>query len=57
MVASKRTHKHSYNAKSGVGIIIGKETCLWGLGTSAVHYAVNNPRNYHLNWHGSSSAI
>ena len=22
----KRTHKHSYNAKSGVGIIIGKET-------------------------------
>ena len=23
---SKRTHKHSYNAKSGVGIIIGKET-------------------------------
>ena len=23
---SKRAHKHSYNAKSGVGIIIGKET-------------------------------
>ena len=23
---SKRTHKHSYSAKSGVGIIIGKET-------------------------------
>ena len=23
---SKRSHKHSYNAKSGVGIIIGKET-------------------------------
>ena len=23
---SKCTHKHSYNAKSGVGIIIGKET-------------------------------
>ena len=23
---SKRSHKHSYNAKSGVAIIIGKET-------------------------------
>lgn len=23
---SKRTHKHTYNAKSGVGIIIGKQT-------------------------------
>ena len=23
---SKRSHKHSYNAKSGVGIIIGMET-------------------------------
>ena len=23
---SKRSHKHSYNAKSGVGVIIGKET-------------------------------
>ena len=23
---SKRSHKHSYNAKSGVGIIIGQET-------------------------------
>jgi len=23
---SKRCHRHSYNAKSGVGIIIGKET-------------------------------
>ena len=23
---SKRSHKHSYNAKSGVGIILGKET-------------------------------
>ena len=23
---SKRTHKHSYNAKSGVGIIVGKQT-------------------------------
>ena len=24
---SKRPHKHSYNANSGVGIIIGKATC------------------------------
>ncbi len=23
---SKRSHKHTYNAKSGVGVIIGKET-------------------------------
>jgi len=23
---SKRSHKHSYNAKSGVGIIVGMET-------------------------------
>ena len=23
---SKRSHRHSYNAKSGVGIIMGKET-------------------------------
>jgi hypothetical protein len=25
---SKRSHKHSYNAKSGVGIIIGEHTVI-----------------------------
>ena len=61
---SKRSHKHSYNAKSGVGIIIGKETgkllylgvrnkycsaCTWGI-----------PKEKHAcykNWTASSSEM
>ena len=63
---SKRTHKHSYNAKSGVGIIIGKETGkILFMGVRNKYCAVcsngtdNNPRNHHcfLNWNGSSSAM
>lgn len=33
---SKRSHKHSYNAKSGVAIIIGKETGKLVYATSTV---------------------
>ena len=38
---SKRSHKHSYNAKSGVAIIIGKQTnSTWGYETNFVPYAL-----------------
>ena len=45
---SKQTHKHSYNAKSGVGIIIGKETeaCL-GVSVQYAVMGLTNPCNHH----------
>ena len=59
---SKRSHKHSYNAKSGVAIIIGKET------GKLLHIGVRNkfchacarkiPKENHTcyrNWTASSS--
>ena len=61
---SKRSHRHSYNAKSGVGIIIGLET------RKVLHLSVRNkycagcatgsPREEHdcyKNWGSSSSAM
>ena len=36
IVDGKRTHKHSYNAKSGVGIIFGKQT------SKILHLGVRN---------------
>ena len=61
---SKRSHKHSYNANSGVGIIIGKET------GKLLHIGVRNkfcsacaqkiPRDKHAcyrNWSQSSSEM
>ena len=38
---SKRSHKHSYNALSGVGIIVGKETAkILHIGVRNKHYTV-----------------
>ena len=64
---SKRSHKHSYNAKSGVGIIIGKETGkILYMGVRNKYCAVcsnasdGNPPPQHtcfLNWDSSSSAM
>jgi len=64
---SKRAHKHSYNAKSGVGIIIGKETGkILFMGVRNKYCAVcskvtdGNPPPKHdcyLNWSTSSSAM
>ena len=61
---SKRSHRHSYNAKSGVGVIIGLET------RKILHLSVRNkycagcatgsPQEQHLcykNWESSSSAM
>lgn len=61
---SKRSHRHSYNAKSGVGIIIGLKT------KKIIHMSVKNkycarcaagsPRDKHhcyKNWDESSSAM
>lgn len=58
---SKRSHKHSYNANSGVGIIIGKET------GKLLHIGVRNkfcsactrkiPRDKHVCWSQSSSEM
>ena len=61
---SKRSHRHSYNAKSGVGIIIGKET------QKLLHIGVRNkfctacsqgiPEEKHAcykNWDASSSEM
>ena len=61
---SKRSHNHSYNAKSGVAIIIGKET------SKLLHIGVRNKychactrgiplENHvcHKNWNSSSSEI
>ena len=64
---SKRSHKHSYNAKSGVGIIIGKATGkILYMGVRNKYCAVcynkayeGNPLQHtcFLNWNGSSSAM
>ena len=61
---SKRSHKHSYNANSGVGIIVGKET------GKLLHIGVRNrfctactqniPKEKHAcfkNWNASSSEM
>ena len=65
---SKRSHKHSYNAKSGVGIIIGEPT------GKILHVGVRNkycsvcahstkhntePRQHdcYKNWDGASSSM
>ena len=62
---SKRSHRHSYNAKSGVAIIIGKAT------GKILHMGVHNkycyicsrhpehppPHKCFRNWEGSSSAM
>ena len=63
---SKRTHKHSYNAKSGVAIIIGYETgkiLFMGIRNkycSVCALATNGKPPEHTcfkNWDGSSSAM
>ena len=63
---SKRAHKHSYNAKSGVGIIIGKETgkiLFMGVRNkycTICHNASGGTIPEHtcfLNWDQSSSAM
>ena len=61
---SKRSHKHSYNAKSGVAIIIGKETGkLLHIGVRnkfCAACAQNIPKENHLcfrNWEASSSEM
>ena len=64
---SKRAHKHSYNAKSGVGIIIGKETGkILFMGIRNKYCAIcskateEEPPPKHdcyLNWSASSSAM
>ena len=45
----KRSHKHSYNAKSGVGIIIGKETGKILYLINIVQYATRQPIVQYLN--------
>ena len=40
---SKRSHKHSYNANSGVGVIFGaatKSCCTWGSKINTVQYVL-----------------
>ena len=63
---SKRSHKHSYNAKSGVGIIIGKETgkiLYMGVRNkycSVCHNTTGDtvpPHDCFLDWDQSSSAM
>ena len=61
---SKRSHKHSYNAKSGVAIIIGKETgkiLHMGVRNKYCHACARNiPKNSHTcykNWSASSSEM
>ncbi|XP_065907494.1 uncharacterized protein [Dysidea avara] len=63
---SKRAHKHSYNAKSGVGIIIGKETGkILFMGVRNKYCAVCHntsggtipEHTCFLNWDQSSSAM
>ena len=64
----KRTHKHSYNAKSGVAIIIGLETGkLLHIGVRNKYCSVceiaekqgKEPQNHdcHKNWEGASSSM
>ena len=61
---SKRSHKHSYNAKSGVAIILGKETGkLLHIGVRnkyCVSCSKNIPQDKHIcykNWSESSSQM
>ena len=61
---SKRSHKHSYNANSGVGIIVGKETGkLLHIGVRnrfCTACAQNIPKGNHAcfkNWNASSSEM
>ena len=61
---SKRSHKHPYNAKSGVGIIVGKETVklLFLDVRNKFCYACSRqiPQDKHdcyLNWNKSSSEM
>ena len=65
---SKRSHKHSYNAKSGVGIIIGMETKkLLYIGVRNKYCSVcaraesmgveAQKHECHKNWQGSSSSM
>ena len=61
---SKRSHKHSYNAKSGVAIIIGKETGkLLHIGvrnkycTACAHNIPKENHNCFRNWDASSSEM
>lgn len=65
---SKRSHKHSYNAKSGVGIIIGCETKkLLHIGVRNKYCSVcaqkgkdntsHREHNCYKNWEGSSSSM
>lgn len=45
---SKCTHKHTYNDKSGVGIIIGKQTSkIFSLGQEQVLYGKGIDYNHH----------
>ena len=60
---SKRSHKHSYNAKSGVAIIIGKETgklLFIGVRNKYCHACVSRKKSNHAcfrNWNASSSEM
>ena len=65
---SKRSHKHSYNAKSGVGVIIGKETKkLLYIGVRNKYCSIckvaenkgEQPKEHTCfrNWSGSSSSM
>ena len=61
---SKRSHKHSYNANSGVGIIIGKKTgqlLYVGVRNKHCHACTTNiPQDKHVcykNWNRSSSEM
>jgi len=61
---SKRAHKHSYNAKSGVGVIIGLETQkILFMGVRNKYCSICShtdnppPHTCYKNWDGSSSAM
>ena len=53
---SKRTHKHSYNALSGVGVIFGKHTGkLLYVGVRNKFCAAGTKENCFKNWNGTSA--
>ena len=65
---SKRSHKHSYNAKSGVAIIFGQKTkkllflAVWNKFCSVCTIAeskkaLSQPHRCYKNWSGSSMAM
>ena len=61
---SKRTHKYSYNAKSGVAIIIGKATGKILFMVYVISCSICNqypaqppPHTCFMNWNGSSAAM